>query len=279
MEKQMIENNKCVYLHKLDGEVVYVGMGDIGRSHHKSGRTKEHRDVWSKLEVLILKDNLTKEEAEDLEHELIHKYLKEGCKLFNKRTVKIKTFDIKYEVYSKYLKYDETSSTMLRWIDHPYLKDRIGQEAGKLNSTGYWYLGIFGKELRQHRVIYSLCMKCDVDKNLVVDHIDGDISNNKIENLRLVTHRENSRNRLRISSNSSEYNVYLRLPYKDYIVRYLECVDGVFIRRQIHFHFEKEKRGSKSEYFATQEDAFKAAVAFRDELVRKGLIFIAERNK
>ncbi len=51
-----------------------------------------------------------------------------------------------------------------------------------------------------HYLVASTFIKCDENKNLVIDHIDNDKSNNKVSNLRYCTQRENLNNRSLISA-------------------------------------------------------------------------------
>ena len=53
-----------------------------------------------------------------------------------------------------------------------------------------------------HRIIY-LMHNPDFDQSLSIDHMDGNSLNNKIENLRAVTHKQNLRNQKRRSTNTS----------------------------------------------------------------------------
>ena len=70
---------------------------------------------------------------------------------------------------------------------------KVGNQAGFLNkSTGYFAIGINGKTYQLHRVIW-LIKKRQWPKGQV-DHIDGNPINNRIENLRDVSHQENQRN-------------------------------------------------------------------------------------
>jgi len=78
--------------------------------------------------------------------------------------------------------------------------DLIGKEVGCINGDGYKTTKIFGKQYQVHRLIYAMfhgnLPKC-------LDHIDGDRSNNKIENLRKATFSENSHNTKIYKSNKT----------------------------------------------------------------------------
>ena len=66
-------------------------------------------------------------------------------------------------------------------------------------SRGYKSIQISGKNKRLHRVIYYAHNQdwniSDNSKNNYIDHIDGDIANNDIRNLRVVTSQQNSFNK------------------------------------------------------------------------------------
>lgn len=105
-----------------------------------------------------------------------------------------------YKKLSKYLVYDETSSTLLRWkIDRktPFgVKCKKGDEAGTINkSNNTYYVSVENKSYIVYRVIWSLINKKDVPVDLVVDHIDGNRQNNHPDNLQLLTHSQNMQKR------------------------------------------------------------------------------------
>lgn len=69
-----------------------------------------------------------------------------------------------------------------------------GKEAGrKMHGQDYRQVLVCGKRLLVHRVIAAMH---GLDTSLVIDHIDGQPSNNKIENLRACTQRNNTKNRV-----------------------------------------------------------------------------------
>jgi hypothetical protein len=68
---------------------------------------------------------------------------------------------------------------------------KIGQEAGSLKEKGYYHIGIDETNYLVHRLIF--CIKNGFMPDFV-DHIDGNPSNNQIENLRTATRSQNNCN-------------------------------------------------------------------------------------
>jgi hypothetical protein len=67
-----------------------------------------------------------------------------------------------------------------------------GMEAGTVQNNGYRAVKIKGRLFLVHRIIYYLHYSV-WPGDFHIDHIDGDTLNNKPENLRLVTHKQNLR--------------------------------------------------------------------------------------
>jgi len=81
-------------------------------------------------------------------------------------------------------------------------KLKAGQPVGYINNTGYYRLELGGKKYLIHRIIF-LMHHGYMPKE--VDHKDGDMLNNSIENLRAATHFQNMRNVKAPATNKSGY--------------------------------------------------------------------------
>jgi len=95
------------------------------------------------------------------------------------------------ELLNEYFEIDLTCSSGLRWKTRKY----AGQEAGTLNSVGYFTVSINKSKFLIHRIIYALINQtCDFN-DMLIDHIDRNKSNNTPSNLRLVDYIGNARNK------------------------------------------------------------------------------------
>lgn len=198
----------CVYFLKCTttGNVVYIGSGTISRANLRSSRSKEFQEYCKQNKVItvVIRDDLTKNESLLLEQEYLDRYFNistEGFNLFNLTGVVAKTKKYEYSVLSEVFYYDETSPTFLRWKVDRYGTGRakimkIHDVAGYIGAKNYMSVSLNYSMYLIHRIIYCLHTKQDVPTDLVIDHIDGDPINNKIENLRLVSQSTNMKNRL-----------------------------------------------------------------------------------
>jgi len=92
-------------------------------------------------------------------------------------------------------KYFNTKNSYSTFNSH-----QVGKRSGS-EKDRFRRITLFGKPYPEHRLIWALYYKEWPPKEMVIDHINGDPFDNKIDNLRLVTHRENSMNR-RLSCNN-----------------------------------------------------------------------------
>lgn len=96
-------------------------------------------------------------------------------------------------------------SGSLYWkISPPTCRVKAGDLAGCLGNTGYIRVTLEGVEYMAHRIIYEIHFG-PIPEGCQIDHIDGNKSNNNLENLRLASRTENSYNRDKNKNNSSGY--------------------------------------------------------------------------
>jgi len=77
---------------------------------------------------------------------------------------------------------------------------KVGSRAGCVNGRGYLVVGINFKKYLVHRIVWAMHGNEPVQ---VLDHISGDTTDNRIENLRAVTHGANMCNAKRSKRNTS----------------------------------------------------------------------------
>jgi hypothetical protein len=100
------------------------------------------------------------------------------------------------EIADQYLRYEDGN---LFWKVSNSNRVKIGDKIVSKSSYGYFRLSINGTRYFAHRVIYLMHHGYMPD---IVDHIDMDITNNRIENLRAATKSQNMCN-AGVRSNSS----------------------------------------------------------------------------
>lgn len=79
--------------------------------------------------------------------------------------------------------------------------------AGSVHKSGYIHISLDGKKHKAHRVIWELLTGSKPKET--IDHINGDRSDNRIENLRDVSQKINCQN-MRPRANNRLSGVYLR---------------------------------------------------------------------
>lgn len=114
------------------------------------------------------------------------------------------------------LSYDAATG-VLRWNERPveqfaseahcksWNRRLAGAVAGTLrNGAGkvYVQVGIAGRFFPAHRIAW-LMVHDSFDESLEIDHINGDGTDNRLANLRLVSHQENQKNLSRRADNAS----------------------------------------------------------------------------
>lgn len=110
---------------------------------------------------------------------------------------------ITYKEVSALLEYNPTTGA-LTWKIDTNREAKAGHPAGCVVRRGYIRVGIKGKSYYAHRLAWLLHYGEWPAQE--IDHIDHDRSNNKIDNLRAVDHRDNTKNQTLRKTNTSGVN-------------------------------------------------------------------------
>lgn len=108
---------------------------------------------------------------------------------------------VNQEELKQLLYYDEKIGRFIRVLSKGRAK--VGDIAGTLNQNGYRSVQVNGKPCQEHCLVWLYTYGA-FPKGLI-DHVDCDKSNNRLENLRESSNAENQRNRGKNSNNTSGY--------------------------------------------------------------------------
>jgi hypothetical protein len=128
-----------------------------------------------------------------------------------------------YEYLNERLSYDKDTG-IIRWkILFP------NKIAGTKIKGGYIKLSLEKIDFKAHRLCWILHYRCRPSEHMHIDHLNGNTSDNRIQNLRLCKAKNNSANSKKPKSNTSGYKGVTTVKgspkYRAYI-----CVN----RKQIH---------------------------------------------
>lgn len=140
-------------------------------------------------------------------------------------------------------------------ISRKFKSGKVNFKVGSPQKDGYLQLQIDGKMVCVHRLIYEH-VHGSISNEFVIDHINRDKQDNRIENLRLVTRSINSHNSgPRKDSKTGVKGVGFDKCCNKF--RGEICINGV---------------RHKTKYFTTLEEASKAL-----EMLKKDLIFMGHK--
>jgi hypothetical protein len=105
--------------------------------------------------------------------------------------------------YEEALKTFEYKDGLLYWLIDTGKKKTTGKVAGTKREKGHIQIQYKGKIYRAHNIVWLMHNK-ELPKQ-IIDHINCNPSDNRIENLRLATNSQNLANRTKTKANTSGY--------------------------------------------------------------------------
>ncbi len=123
----------------------------------------------------------------------------DGLKIARERA-RIGINDLTQEEATTLFSYDDESGD-ISWKIHKK-KYLVGEVASTVSNRGYKLVFVNGKYRHVHRTIWIM-HNGTIQPGLEIDHIDGNPSNNLLENLRVVNRIEQAKNMATPSSNTS----------------------------------------------------------------------------
>lgn len=270
-----------VYTHvDINNVPFYVGSGTVKRMKTLEGPksskgTYRGRSYSIKVNQLDYKysyvqhfssNNLS--EVREKEIELYDQLISSGASLVNSKRPSLQK-ELSYEYLDRFVSYTESSPTYLEWkVNRCSATGGViasaGSPAGSFSrGSGYASVMIEGTHYRVNRVI--ACLHGYDVSGKIVDHIDGNKSNNSIGNLRVIDHCGNNRNQKRRLRNTSGVTGVRFCNSRDgesakWLARWYE--DGVLKSKS----FSLSVAGSNSA-------AFNLAVEFRLEKIKQMNLF------
>lgn len=243
-----MKNDYYVYLHKtLDGKPFYVGKGRSKRAYSNNHRSKKWHEVTIHgFYVEIYKSGLLESEALSLESELISTI--DG--LINKHIFK----PVVFSDYNNFFYIDTSSPSGLsrkvfNGVDYNTNRPgNCGYIAKYKNKVSGWRVKFKDKAPYVHRIVWEI-LNGAVPPNMLVDHVDGDVLNNKPENLRLVSSSLNSKNKSKYRNNTSGV-VGVKKYSRGYVASWVDLEDN-------------DKSKSFNAEIVGEEEAFRLACEFR----------------
>ena len=154
---------------------------------------------------------------------------------------------------SDYFYYDPSAPSCLRnKVSRRSARQDMVQ--GTLGNRGYWQVRLLGERFVQHRIIWELHFG-PIPEGMVIDHIDRDKSNNRIENLRCTSQSSNMTNQPQ--RNSSGYKgVYQNQSSGKYQVRSLKDHKYLKTVKTINEQLELQDKDLQERFGVTRQDLF-----------------------
>lgn len=165
-----------------------------------------------------------------------------------------------------YIRYDENSPSCIRCIKRwsKYSKVLDNHVVGTIDVTdGYYKCKVLGISYKNHRLIWWL-FNGNIEDGVEIDHINGNRSDNRIENLRLVPRVINMRNKSKNKNNSTGVS---NIEYVEFYSPKGTLIRKFYVRMRMLDNTSKSKSFSCEKY--GDEEAFRLALEWKEKVFKE----------
>lgn len=175
----------------------------------------------------------------------------------------MKIRDTSHIKWTDYFEYDESSKSGLRYVSGFRKGREAGQSSLMYKDLAYWNVAVNNSRYKAHRIVWEI-LKGPIPEGYIVDHLDGNGENNRIENLETKIIRHNAQNkRMQQDNTSGVTGVYrdAKIRSNGRMVPYWKAswVDENLIQKTKCFNIEK----------FGDEGAFNMACHYRESMIER----------
>lgn len=166
-------------------------------------------------------------------------------------------------IWGEFLYLAQDSPSGLRWRKLPSKFTsavKVDDVAGYCSSDGYWKIVVNKTSYCAHRIVYEMVYCVRLKPTDLIDHLDGNKSNNCISNLTISDDFKNAQNKQKHKNNTSGITGVYRREYQNsnwnsWVAQY----------------YNKGKLRTKAFNIGRlgEDAAFKAACSFREQIIQK----------
>ena len=219
-EKKMLEEK----LEKYKKETIKAYLEEKHKFEEKINKKKE-ADERNRKRRIKRYEEIKKDDERYKTFLKSQERYREKYKVIRKEKEKEKLFssigDCPYRVIEK------NERKMYVTSDGRFFKWNGNEILGSKNPSGYVVVNFMRNSYMANRLVW-MAFNGEIENGMEIDHINGDRQDNRLENLRKVTHKENCNNPITIKN----YKKHNQTVNRDYLKKrlYQYTIDGKFVR-------------------------------------------------
>ncbi|MBO7732924.1 MAG: HNH endonuclease [Methanobrevibacter sp.] len=172
--------------------MIYKEYNEYIKNYNRKWR--ENNKEYDKLRYLANKDKLLEQSKKWREEnkEKVKEYYQKNKEEYKEKIKRIQQDKMK-SILDKKCNLLSTNLSGLTIIEDGTVINKFGNEVGFKQLNGYSYVAVNSKQILKHRLIWEAFMG-KIPEGEEIDHINTIRDDNRLENLRLVTSKQNKHN-------------------------------------------------------------------------------------